>query len=86
MANCAKLKVQVLVLDSAGMFKDYDLHKVGVLSLRMEDMDGLSLNYWLSKFVIEVTKKSGESYPPKTAYGIVCGIRRYLEKSSELKD
>ena len=41
------------------MFKDYDLHKVGVLSTRIEGMDALSLNYWLSKFCMEVAKKSG---------------------------
>ena len=62
------------------MFKDYDLHKVGVLSTRIEDMDALSLNYWQNKFVMEVAKKNGERYPPKTVYGIVCGIRRYLEE------
>jgi len=75
-------KDQVLVLDSGGMLKDYDLHKVGVLLTRIEDMDALSLNYWLSKFVMEVAKKSGERYPPKTVYGIVCGIRRYLEEKN----
>ena len=60
------------------MLTDYDLHKVGVLSTRIEDMDALSL----SKFVMEVAKKSGERYPPKTVYGIVCGIQRYLEEKN----
>ena len=60
------------------MFEDYDLHNVGVLSTRIEDMDALSSNYWLSKFVTEVAQKSGVRYPPKIVYGIVCGIRRYL--------
>ena len=40
----------------------------------------LSLNYWLSNFVMEVAKKGGESYPPKTVYGIACGVQRYLEE------
>ena len=75
-------KVQVPVLDSGGMFKDYDLPKVGVLLTRIEDVDGLSLNYRLSKFVMEVAKKSGERYPPKTVYGIVCGSWRYLEEKN----
>ena len=39
------------------MFKDYDLHKVGALSTRIEDIDAISLNQWLSKFVMEVAKK-----------------------------
>ena len=68
------------------MFKDYDLHKVGVLSTRIEDMDALSLYHWLSKFVMEVTKKSGERYPPETVYGIVCRVRRYLGCGVLLKE
>ena len=65
------------VLDPGGLFKGYDLHKVAQLSTSIEEMDAVTLNYWLSKFVMEVAKKSGERYPPNTIYGIVCGIRRY---------
>ena len=65
------------VLDPGGFFKGYDLHKVAQLSTSIEEMDAVTSNYWLSKFVMEVAKKSGERYPPKTIYGIVCGIRRY---------
>lgn len=55
--------VQVHVLDSEGMFKDcHDLSKIWK-----------SLNYWLSKIVLGVAKKSGEKYPPRTGYCIVCG-------------
>ena len=71
--------VMALVLDPGGLFKGYDLHKVAQLSTSIEEMDALTLNYWLSKFVMEVAKKSGERYPPKTIYGIVCGIRRYQD-------
>jgi len=59
--------------------------RLEVLSTRIEDMDALFLNYWLSKFVMEVAEKSGERYPPTTVYGIVCGIRRYLEEKTQLK-
>ena len=58
------------------------LHKVGVLSTRIEDMDALALNYWLNKFVMEVAKRGGERYPPTTVYGIACGIRCYLEEKN----
>jgi len=34
-----------------------NLLKVGELLTRIEDMDALSLNYWLSKFVMEVAEK-----------------------------
>ena len=39
----------------------------------------LSLNYCPCKFVMEVAKKSGERYPPKTVYGISV-IQRSLEE------
>ena len=67
------------VLDPGGLFKDHALHKVGPLSSGMKEMDALSLNYWLSKFVKEVAKKTSERDPAKTIYGIVCGIQCNLE-------
>ena len=45
------------VLDPGGLFKDYDLHKGEIFSTRIEEMGALSLNYWLSKFVMELTDK-----------------------------
>ena len=72
-------EVKVPVLDCGGLFKDYDLHKVTALSADIAGMDALSLNYWLLKFVMEVAKKSGGRYPPKTVYGIICALKRYLE-------
>jgi len=74
-------EVKVPVLDCGGLFKDYDLHKVTALSADIAGMDALSLNYWLSKFV-EVAKKSGGRYPPKTVYGIICALERYLEEKN----
>ena len=74
--------IKVPVLDPGGLFKDYDLHKVATLSTGIEEMDALSLNYWLSKFVMEVAKKTGERYPAKTIYRMVCGIRRHLEEKN----
>ena len=41
-------------------------------------MDAISLKYWLTKFIMEVAKDSGKRYPPRTVYGIVCGVKRYL--------
>ena len=60
------------VLDPGGLFKGHDLHKGAQLSSSIEEMDAVTLIYWLSKFVVEVAKKSGERYPPKTVYRIVC--------------
>ena len=71
-------EMKVPILDPGGLFKDYELHKVNPVSCEIEDMDAISLNYWLTKFVMAVAKDSGERYPPRTVYGIVCGVKRYL--------
>ena len=75
-------EVQVPLLDCGGLFKDYDLHKVTTLSADIAGMDALSLNYWLSKFVMEIAKKFGGRYPPKTVYGIICALKFYLEEKN----
>ena len=49
--------IKVPILDPGGAFKDYDLHKIVTLSTVIEEMDALNLNYWLSKFVMELAKK-----------------------------
>ena len=52
--------IKVPVLDPGGLFKDYDLHKVATVSTGIEEMDALSLNYQLNKFVMKVARKTGE--------------------------
>ena len=42
------------ILDPGSVFKDYDLHRVQNLEEKLDDLDSLSLNYWLTKFVQEV--------------------------------
>ena len=37
------------ILGPGSMFKDYDLHRVQSLREKLEDLDSLSLNYWLTK-------------------------------------
>ena len=67
----ASRKVEVLVLDPGGAFKDYcELHEVQPLSTNLESMDACSLNYWLSIIVHEVANAEGERYPARTFYGI----------------
>ena len=55
------LLVKAPVLDPGGLFKGYDLHKGAQLSTSIEKKDAVPLNYWLSRFVMEVAKKSGKS-------------------------
>ena len=66
------------ILDVGNVFKDY-VHCVQSLQEKLEDPDNLSLNYWLTKFVQEVANKKGGHYPSRSLYGIVCGLKRYLE-------
>ena len=39
------------------------------------------LQYWLSRFVLEVRKKSGLEYPPNTLHHICCGLLRHLREN-----
>ena len=54
----------------------------------MESLDTplVEINYWLTKFVQEVAKPSKERYPPKTLYGIIAGIRRFLAEQKRSED
>ncbi len=49
------------------------------LTVNIHDMSAESLNIWLTKFVGEVVNRSGERYPPRTLYLIICGINRHLQ-------
>jgi len=52
----------------------------------IELLDKSQLNYWLSRFILEVRKKpqgkkkgdAGIEFPPNTLYHICCGLQRYL--------
>jgi len=61
-------------LEAGSIFKDYDFHLVCSVQDNLEDMDALSFNCWLAKFIQEAAKKKGGRYPPRTLYGIVCGL------------
>ena len=44
-------------------------------------MPSANLAYWMGKFVLEVCKKDGKEYPPKTLYALVCCFKRYYEQN-----
>ena len=67
-------------LEVRSVFKDYDFHLVCSVEDNLEDMDALSFNYWLAKFIQEVANKKGSRYSPRMLYGIVCGLKRHLEE------
>ena len=40
------------ILEVAGVFKEYELHKVQSLTQPITEMDALTLNYWLSNYCL----------------------------------
>ena len=52
------LKVPTSEPCTGGLFRDYDLYKVQSLDEPLVEMDALSLNYWMMKFVQQVSKPS----------------------------
>ena len=67
------------ILEAGSVFKDHDVHRVETLEEKLQDLDSLSLNYRLTKFVQEVANKNSGRYPSRSLYGTVCGLKRYLE-------
>ena len=78
--------VTVPIVEVAGLFKTYDFYLVESLDTPLVEMSVFSINYWLTKFVQEVAKPSKELYPPKTLYGIIAGIRRFLAEQKPSED
>ncbi len=48
---------------------------VPILEMSLPD-----LSYWMGKFILEVRKKEGKEYPPKSLYAIVCCFKRFFEQ------
>ena len=48
---------------------------------RIKAMDNKQLQYWLSRFVLEVRKGDGSEYPPNTLHHICCGLLRHIRQS-----
>ena len=51
------------------------------LTVPLEHMSPNTLNFWLSKFVCEAAKQTGERYPPNSLYLLVCAINRHLSET-----
>ena len=49
------------------------------------NMDPKQLNHWLSAFIVETRKVTGESYPPTTLNSILSGILRYMRSLDSQK-
>ena len=38
------------------------------------------LDYWISKFILEVRRVDGQTYPPNSLYSICCGLMRFIRE------
>ena len=45
--------------------------------------DGEGLQYWPSRFVMEIITKKGTAYSPKTLHHLVCGIMRHIRQNCD---
>ncbi len=45
-------------------------------------MNGARMAYWLGTFAQEVVRKDGPKYPPRSLYGIVAGLKQYLDEKN----
>ena len=44
----------------------------------IEALTNEKMDYWLTRFILEVRKKDGSEYPPNTLYHITAGLMRYV--------
>ena len=52
----------------------------------LDDPDSKKLNFWLSRFVTEVRKQDGQSYPPRTIHQILSALqRKMIEKHPDAR-
>lgn len=47
----------------------------------LTELDKQGLQYWLSRFVMEIRNKKGKEYAPSSLHHIVCGIMRHLRQN-----
>ena len=45
------------------------------------DLSMIEMDFWLSRFILEVRKLDGKPYPPNTIYQLICGLQRQLHQS-----
>ena len=50
-----------------------------LVNMPLLEMSAKDLSYWMGKFVLEVRKKDGSEYPPKSLYALVCCFKRYFK-------
>ena len=45
----------------------------------LESQDAILVNKWLYKYIMETRQSDGTPYPPKSLYGLLCGLHRITQ-------
>ena len=61
-------------------WRDQNMKATNEVIPDLETMDATTLNFFLSRFVLESRKKDGNPYPPKSLYYIMCGLLRHMRE------
>ena len=64
-----------------GLFETWRKHRMETTNTdipTITDMTTQQMQYWMTRFVLEVRKKSGEVYPPNSLHHITAGIMRHV--------
>ena len=56
----------------------YRLETTGHTIKPLSELNHTELQHWLTRFVLEVRKKDGSEFPPRSLHHICCGLMRYL--------
>ena len=56
-------------------------HGIAPLTTPLLEMSHVNLAYWMGKFVLEVRKKDGSEYPPKSLYALICCFKCLFEQN-----
>ena len=64
-------------------WRTYRLEHCSVSIPPMLELNNADLQFWLTRFIIEVRKKDGSHFPPNTLHHICCGIMRHLRSNGK---
>ena len=79
-----QVKTRVQNIWASSLWHDWSVHRKSLLPVEEEEQHVLeedfttmtvpAMNFWLSKFVLEVRRKDEKPYAPDTIYQICCGL------------
>ena len=66
-----------------GLWNEWRDYRNQTTSATITELTTSELQHWLTRFVLEVRKKTGEEFPPNSLRHICCGIKRYLRQNGQ---